>query len=325
MPLNAGGLGDKLSDLSFWGGGGLRFVDGNGEDDAGEKLGWDGDITSLSFGVDAMVGDGILSGAAVSFTDGDLDYTDANDGGKYTIDLTTIHPYFGWQDERNSVWGSIGGGDGEIEDSGNNERHDASLKTFTIGGDTRLGAGYPSPKIKAELSRSELSVDDDERTNIKTQTAKVLIATDLPLSDQLTGNIEVGLSNQSGDNKTGTAAELKTGIAANKGKLKLAANLHMSHGEDNQEYGINATIRLQPGNDGQGLSLTMQPSYSDEISFTTQVAYGITGGVTPYAELTTNQNEYGLIWNPANAINLKLLNEQSEADNTIKLTTEINF
>ena len=154
-----------------------------------------------------------------------------NDGGKYTIDLTTIHPYFGWQDERNSVWGSIGGGDGKLvdnRDGGGGERHDASLKTFTIGGDTRLGAGYPSPKIKAELSRSELSVDDEERTNIKTQTAKVLIATDLPLSDQLTGNIEVGLSNQSGDNKTGTAAELKTGIAANKGKLKLAANLHMS-------------------------------------------------------------------------------------------------
>ena len=321
LPLNAGG-GGGLSSLSFWASGGIGGI--NGDENTAD---WDGDYNTANLGLDAKVRDDLLIGAALSLTQSEIDYKDSaepDEDGKYELNLTTLHPYFAWQGARNSLWGSIGGGDGEIEiteDGGDKEEPiDAKLVTLTVGFDAALTA---TTKVKTEFAQSELSVDDETKTKIKTKTAKLALASDLSLSETLTGNIAFGITGNGGDGKTDTAFELTTGLTGNTDRVQLSGELQLR--DNARQWGVSGSVRVAAGSDGQGLSLSMQPEYSVAgMELTTQVAYGI-GKVTPYLNTTKNKNEYGVQWQPAKEVGISLYNQQTETDNAIKLTTEISF
>ena len=317
LPLNATENASGLSSLSLWASGGIGGI--NGDENTTD---WNGDYTNANLGLDAKVSDDLLIGLALSKTQSEIDYKDSDDDsedGKYELNLTTLHPYFAWQSKQNSLWASIGGGNGEIQ-MDEQESIDAKLKTYSIGLDTAVST---NTKIKTEITQSELKIDNTEKTKTKTKTAKLQLASNLPLTDRTTANIAFGISNNSGDD-TNTAFELTTGLTGGTERLQLSADLQLK--DNARQWGISGSIRIKPGNDGQGLSLSMQPQYNAEnkMQLTTNIAYKITE-VTPYAKLTTNKNEYGMQWQPTKQVKLKLQNEKTKTDNAIKLTAEINF
>ena len=222
----------------------------------------------------------MLVGATLAITDGDIGYND-NDGddGDYELELTTLHPYFALTLPHGDLWASIGGGGGEVGNRVDDEAkttHDADFKTFSIGGSFLLGNRHLH-RLKGDLTQSELviedGVDDDQDLTITTDTIRLRVAGARPLSPTVNANYELGLRNNQSDTHgeaeatssnagEGTAVEATLGISGGKNRLTANADLHLISGDDYTQYGITGTVRLSPGNDGQGLSLTMQPSYS---------------------------------------------------------------
>ena len=318
LPLNANKNASGISSLSLWASGGF-----GGVNDDHNTADWDGDYSNANIGLDAKVSDDLLIGLALSSTTTDIDYKDSampNDNGKYQLNLTGVHPYIAYTGNGVTFSASIGEADGELEID-NETKHNADLKTVTIAAGIPLSSGNLQPNLTAELTESELSINDDNNTKTNANTAKINVAI-APTIGRLQSNLQLGINFDTGDGKTGTAAEFRAGIAYDTGRIKTTAELHLIDGD--REWGISGSLRLSPGNDGQGLSLTMQPTYSNKMELTTHLAYGI-GKVTPYLNATTNKTEYGLQWQPTKQAKLKLLNEKTKTDNAIKLTTEINF
>ena len=318
LPLNAGGGASGISSLSLWASGGI-----GGVNDDHNTADWDGDYSNANIGLDAKVSDDLLIGLALSSTQTDIDYKDSaaeNDNGKYELNLTGVHPYIAFNNNGVTFSASIGEADGELEID-NETKHDADLKTVTIAAGIPLSSGNLQPNLTAELTESELSINDDNNTKTNANTAKINVAI-APTIGRLQSNLQLGINFDTGDGKTGTAAEFRAGVSGGTERVKASAELHLIDGD--REWGISGSLRLSPGNDGQGLSLTMQPTYSNKMELTTHLAYGI-GEVTPYLNATTNKTEYGLQWQPTKQVKLKLQNEKTKTDNAIKLTTEINF
>ena len=204
----------------------------------------------------------------MSYSDGDIDYEDkttgGDDDGDYQLNLTTIHPYLAASYGDADFWLSAGGGGGEVV-IGDEEDRDADLATVTIGASYGVGAGLAG-KIKAEYTASKLSVEadpgGDTEDEFTTQTLRLLLAADNPISSTALVNWEVGVRRhnneavtEDGENKTtdnDTAAEAKIGITARNNRLTTAADAHIINSKNYNRIGITGTLRLSPGNDGQG-------------------------------------------------------------------------
>ena len=327
MPITGG--------ASFWaGGGGNDYAVGNF---AGDSVA----SGAASLGLDTRLGEAMLLGAAVSWSDDKTAYTTVNGSGEYEINLTTVQPYLGWNNERVSVWGSAGAGEGTITVTRDDEEtdYDAVLDTFTIGGSTALSN---AARIKAEITQSTLAINDDADTVVDTNSARLLLSADRPLYG-MRSNIEFGFRNDSGDGDTGTALETRAGLRGNiRNAFVLSADMHMLSGGERDEWSVGGGVELAAKRDGQGLHMALQPRYTylaerdqstgfadddaDGFRVTGRLAYGISAMLIPYAQTEHGGNhEIGLVWKPQKQIGLTLLNEKTETANAIKLKGEIDF
>ena len=115
LPLNQAG--DLVKGLTLWGGGDYRAIGGNGD-----ATDWDGALFSARLGADARVRANLLTGAALSWTQGDFEYGALADdptagGGDYTLRMTSLTPYVGWSVVPAGgldVWATAGYGWGEV-------------------------------------------------------------------------------------------------------------------------------------------------------------------------------------------------------------------
>ena len=96
--------------FSIWGRGGY-----SGFDDDEDGVSTDGDVTSVSLGMD-FADRRLLAGIAFSHTQGDGAFSYNGVEGKTESTLTSIHPYLYVRlDERVSVWGAAGFGSGSLK------------------------------------------------------------------------------------------------------------------------------------------------------------------------------------------------------------------
>ena len=279
LPFNAAGRGTE-SVAGVWGRGDYRNL-GGGDD---RPTRWDGDLTSIHVGVDWEVRPGLLAGVMVSWSDGKFDYQNRGDprGGTYDSELASVHPYMSWMSSENALqaWATIGYGRGEVEinDGSGTYSSDTRLKTAAVGVSAVLASehnqimfGTSTLRIKAEGSVTEIEAEGGDGINPLTadiERARVVLegrhVCERGPGEWLIPWIEAGARFDGGDGLTGTGVEIGTGVRYSNVAKNLTAEGEarylVSHSEDYDEWGFHGEVRIDPGADGRGLSISFNPS-----------------------------------------------------------------
>ena len=287
------GAGPGSGGVAVWGAGDWRNLSLDGPVD------WDGDMFAAHLGVDAALGDGVRAGAAVSRFESSIDYTD-NGGetpakGTHESRMTSVHPYAGLSlPDGSRLWALAGYGKGEIEiDDAETGRQssDSTLLTAAAGASTRLlSEGATALDLKGEAQGSRLEVDDNgdlvEGLSVRTWRMRLALegSRDFELFPDtvMTPSLELGLRWDGGDGETGTGVEIGGGLGyvdREKGlTAEVSARALAAPADGVREWGVSGLLRLDPGAQGRGLSLSLSPSWGEAGSGMAQLwEDGLTG------------------------------------------------
>ena len=278
--------------LAAWGRVAHGSFDGEHADDTGSTR-VDGEVLTGVLGADADFGR-LLAGVAVSLSEGDgrFDSPGADVGGKGKIEstMTTVSPYARFKlTERVSAWGLAGWGTGDMTirfDDGVMDpvRTDLSMQMGAIGARgallTQDGTGGMDLALKTdaffvalESERAVNSVEtqaDASRVRLVLEGGRTFAvgggATIRPL-------LELGVRYDGGDAETGAGVEVGGGVAyadaASGLSVDARARMLAAHADsDYEEWGASATVRLDPGETGRGLSLSLAPTIGTASSAT---------------------------------------------------------
>ena len=270
-------------------------------DGEADGLSLDGDVTTFTFGADAARGRWLGGVALAHSTGegGYRDHDDSGDpnhrgrgSGTLESSLTSVHPYARLAvSERLSLWGILGYGTGDltlaVDAAGNRPRQTWQTETemqmaaagargvllsaadhdgfeLAARGDARLvrmfsdaatgadGAGRLS-ESESETSRQRFILEGSHRIEMAGGQA-------------LTPSLEVGLRHDGGDAETGTGIEVGGGVSYADPATGLtvegkARGLVAHEDADYTEWGASASVRLDPGAAGRGLSLSLSPAW----------------------------------------------------------------
>ena len=258
------------------------------------NLSLDGDVLTGTVGVDSEW-DRWLAGVAVSHSRGDGAFTMAGteNRGSGNLDqtLTSIHPYLRYAvTDRLDVWGVLGYGWGALTvepGTGASMETDTHLLMGAFGGRGILlspeesGGFQLATRTDAMLTRmTSEQVQTADGGNLESADAE---AHRLRLvlegsrgftwaeGRTLTPSLELGLRHDWGDAETGFGLELGGRVQYADPGLGLtidgAVRALLAHEDDDyQEWGAWGTIRVEPGAAGQGLSLTLSPTWGAAAS-----------------------------------------------------------
>ena len=285
LPLGAS---EETSRLTFWGAGDYRNISDS------DQVTWNGDLFSLHLGLDTQLSDNLVAGASLSWNQVALDYSNYTStqsldragrtasSGDYALEMTSIHPYVGWNLGRLDFWATLGYGEGELEitdDGAPLARHlssDLNLQTLALGASgLLLEAGTNSLRAKAEALRTELDVMGNAQLAALSLDVSRLRMTleatgtwSLDSGGQLGLVAEWGLRYDGGAGKTGSGTEIGSGLryvsAANRLTLEAKARGVSHYKGGVEEWGISGLIKFQgSSDDGQGLSFSLMPAYGE--------------------------------------------------------------
>ena len=345
--------------LTAWGRvAGTQF---NGRDGA---VTLDGNVLTGTVGVDSEW-DRLLAGLAVSHSLGGGSFSLTGAGGDDNLDnstLTSIHPYLRYAvNERVDVWSVLGYGWGDMTlepGTGGTLETDTTLLMGSFGGRGILlsapdNAGFQlATRADAMLTRmtsdavagfAETEADAHRLRLVLEGTRPVL----WPEGQSVTPTVELGVRHDWGDAETGFGLELGGRVQYADPTLGLtieaAVRGLLTHEDsDYKEWGASGTIRLAPDPNGQGLSLTLAPTWGaassgieslwsrqttaglapqgtrprPTTSLNAEMGYGVaapfgTGLLTPYAgallsDGTAHSYRLGTRWTSASGLTLNV-------------------
>jgi len=246
-------------------------------------------VLGLHFGVDGRVRAHLHAGLMVSYNDAESEYTRISDGttdkGDYELNLTSVSPFLNWRLNDGSAWASLTYGSGEVEvkpDGDEASRNDVNMTGVSAGGSRRLleqNGRELSLRADAFIAESEVEGDGDNATagidddlDVDANRLRVALAWNYPqrFSDgRLTPAFDLGLRHDGGDGRTGAGMELGGALKfyAPAVGLTLEGNARalLGHTGDHRAWGIGGLMRVQSGADGQGLAVTVAPSYGGDF------------------------------------------------------------
>ena len=271
---------DGAMRLTAWGRvAGTRFDGRDGD------LSLDGDVLTGTVGIDGTWGRWLLGlAAAHTQADGTFAGDGMSDLGQGALDntLTSIHPYVQYAvTDRLNLWGMVGYGWGDTEVTiGHTEilESDTNFLMGAVGGRGVLlaaaetGGFELATRSDAMLTQTSL---DDTAGMVGAEGAAHRLRVVLegsrgftwPEGRTLTPTLEVGLRHDWGDAETGFGLEVggrvqyadpRLGLTVEGTVRGLVAHMKTS---DYDEWGASANVRLAPGMNGQGLSLTLSPTW----------------------------------------------------------------
>ena len=229
-----------------------------------------------------------LAGVAVSYSRGDGAYTvptatTANANGALDNALTRIHPYLRYAvTERLAVWGMLGYGWGDLSlQPGTAEpwEPDTTLLMGAFGGRGLLlgaadsGGFQLATRTDAMLTRTTSNAVTTDRRNLAASEAdahRLRLVLEgsrgftWPEGRTLTPTLEIGLRHDWGDAETGFGLELGGRVQYADLGLTIDGSVRglLAHEDrDYQEWGASGSVRIAPGAGGQGLSLTLAPTW----------------------------------------------------------------
>ena len=284
----AGGMGG-LGDIGVWGSGDYRNLSG-GDASAVE---WDGDLVSAHLGADARLRENLLAGLSASFSKGSFDYTDRTTGtaagGALESRMTSLNPYVSWSAREGlDLWATAGYGWGELEiadDAVAAESSDLTQWSGALGAsgtlltsDDWIAGGTTRLKLKGEGSLARVDVEGNGAAinELTVDARKVRLGLEgshahkLAAGGTLTPAIELGVRNDAGDGETGTGVELGGSLRYQDPETGLTVQGHgralLTHSGNYEEWGFGGLIRLDPGADDRGLSLSLVPAWGETQS-----------------------------------------------------------
>ena len=271
--LKMGPDGATGTGLTAWGRfAGTTFTGQDGD------LSLDGDVFTGMAGVDATFGR-VLIGAAMSHSRGEGSY------GQGTLEnnLTSLNPYVQFAlTERLSLWGTAGYGWGDLDllmDSGETLHTDVAFTMGAVGG---RGVLMQNPSGFELATRSDFMFTNTESDAVAGEEGNLAAAEGaahrlrvvlegtqpIPLAGgrSLTPTVELGLRHDFGDAETGFGLEVGGRIAYVDPALGLTVEGTIrglvAHEDDAyDEWGASANIRVAPGLNGHGLSVSLQPTW----------------------------------------------------------------
>ncbi len=288
LPLNQAG--DLVKGLTLWGGGDYRAIGGSGD-----ATDWDGALFSARLGADARVRANLLTGAALSWTQGDFEYGALADdptggGGDYTLRMTSLTPYVGWSVVPAGgldVWATAGYGWGEVSitDTIVDARQTSDATTVMVGGGVSaqvLKTRTSRVRVKGELMQTSMDLDGHDRIGaltVEARRARLQVEGrheyELAGGGRLGGTLEAGLRRDGGDGLTGTGAEMGGGVQyrhpAQGVTLSGQGRVLLGHTSNYEDWGIGAALTVIPGQGGEGLALRLSPTYGQTVTNTAQL------------------------------------------------------
>ncbi len=283
----------------FWASGEYSALDG--EDDA---VDWDGDLLGFQVGVDAKVRQNLLLGLSISRLASDLEYETPVAGGDYEIDMTSVHPYLAWRAGALDLWASVGLGEGDLRiKPAVGVAQSADLNMTSLNGGLSGSVWQQSAadmRFKGELGVSELKTDaagNMDDTSVTTTRIRVALEASLPRrlasGASLAPSMQVGLRHDGGDGNTGGGVEVGGVLRYHNPATNFTAEGRvralLAHSAEQEEWGLQGTVILGAGADGQGLSLNLTPSYGDAASAQQQLWHdGVASATTAAADKTAD-------------------------------------
>ena len=242
----------------------------------------DGDVLTGTLGVDSEW-ERWLAGVAVSHSRGDGSYRIAGTGGAGEVEnaLTSLHPYLRYAvNERLDVWGVLGYGWGDLTLKPGTDAPSETDTDFVMGAvggrgillsATDTGGFELATRTDAMLTRMTSDADAAlDSTEAEAHRLRLVLegtrAVTWPEGQSLTPAVEIGLRHDWGDAETGFGLELGGRVQYADPTLGLtieaAVRGLLAHEDSNYgEWGASGSLRLAPGPDGQGLSLTLSPTW----------------------------------------------------------------
>ena len=278
-----------LSTLTIWGSGDYGSL-GDGPADGAAGVRWDGALLNANLGVDLRPAPRLLTGLAVSWTQGAFDYTDTGGGvmpGTWNSRLLGVHPYLSWAMPRLGLWvtGGIGWGDVVVDDAAapaaERESRSALTHLQAAGGGRvtlleadLLPGGRSSAAVKGEALLARGILDGNaqfDRLTADALTLRLLLEgrheQELGGRSRLTPSVEVGVRHDGGTGPAGTGLELGGALrygyggwvtVEGRGRVLLAHSRAALH-----EWGAGGLILVAPGGGGavEGLALQVRPEW----------------------------------------------------------------
>ena len=294
-----------------WGSGSATRFDGRER-----SVALDGEVVGATVGLDAEW-ERWTAGMALAWNDGRGTYHDdkSGDRGRLGSTLTSVHPYLRWADERSSVWGMVGHGQGEYtaksEKLGKTMRSDLGMSMLGVGGRRTLVPADAAGGLELALRSDAMFVwmDADRvpgylrETRTRTSHARLLVEGGwtfvLDSGARLAPSVEVGLRHDTGDAETGLGMEVGGGVRYEDPARGLTVEARgrgmLAHeAEDFDVWGVSGSVVLDPGADRRGFSLSVRPALGAPESGTADLwargaadAGAETDGDAPPARLDT--------------------------------------
>ena len=257
-----------------------------------ENVNLEAEVTSGFFGADLKSGNW-KGGLALSQSEskGTFDLLDENsveDRGNVKSSLTSLFPYLGYEfGENQAVWGILGMGEGDITltQKANEERErDERIKTDIS---MRMGAvGAKGPLLKQSEGETAdvtlqadgmyLKMKSEKTTGMESSEADV---TQLRLfvdssktieleKGTLTPSFQVGMRHDGGDAEEGLGLEAGGTLRYEAGSVTIEGSVRklVAHESDHEEWGASAALRVDPGQSGRGLNLSVLPTWGEPSS-----------------------------------------------------------
>ncbi len=285
-----GGAGHPSNSLALWGSSNYNNLSG-GDDSA---VDWDGEVMSGHLGVDAKLSDEVLAGLSLSLSKGSFDYTDRTDNGdgkeamsgEQESRMISFNPYVGWTLGDIGLWATAGYGWGEIEID--DEETDAQTSDMTqwsaaagargtlYSSDDLIAGGTTRLTLRAQGSVARIDVEGAamiEALSVDVYQGRSALEASHAHSlgrSTLTPSVEVGLRYDGGGGETGAGVELGGSLRYANPVVGLTVEGYgrtlLVHGGDYEEWGVGGFVRLDPGSDGTGLSLSLEPGWGETAS-----------------------------------------------------------
>ena len=273
--LALNGDGGRAGSWTLWGRSGISRFDGR----PGSDFSVDGEVKSGQIGLDVQMNANILAGLAVSYSEGDNDYSFTG-GTRSEVDiwLTSAHPYLHWSGEQGlDLWFMLGYGQGHatLEDDSGRARTDLAMGMVATGMRQELDTeGYIKWALKADGLFTHIDTDAEAGNDLGAleadtwrlrlgleSTADLLMIGDTSLK----AVTELGWRLDGGDAETGMGGEISGGLNyAHPGLgLNMSARGHylLAHRDsDFEEWGASFMATLDPGTPELGLQLSVTPS-----------------------------------------------------------------
>ena len=338
--------------VSFWG-----AIDYSSLEDKIEDFDLYGGLTSFDFGVDKEFRSDLVAGVLLSITNSEFDLTQGSTDSTYEVDIATVNPYMSWEaSEDLSLWASVGYGRGQADLTDGSTNPPASKS----GDFTRFSAGGRVQLWQSEAGTAlALKMDGTTAHFLEADMQNIRLATELSHgfsieSGALNTALELGLLMSSADE---SAAELAGRLhwQGDAGFSASARSRVLLAGGDRKEWGIGGALRYTTGGAGEGLMMSLEPSFGisnpqllsdlwsatrSDLAITTEaptarlnakLAYGFPssdGLLTPYTDLffseTTSTYATGLGYGLPTGLDLSLkgmrkTSATDAAENTILL------